>query len=288
MSAQPIISPTIGSALIAATERLERSSTSARIDAEIILCDVLNCNTAHLKAWPEKNLSAGQTQQFHQLIEQRASGSPVAYLIGKREFWSLDLDVTLATLIPRPETETLIEFVLEHFEHQKETRLVDLGTGSGAIALAIASERPDWIITATDISEDALAVAKQNADKHHIKNINFRLSHWFDALQGQSFDIIISNPPYVAENDPHLSTGDVRFEPSAALASGAAGMDDIKTITTEAPQYLNNNGWLILEHGYDQKKQVFDCLKLAGFESIIQKHDLSNQPRMTAGCYISN
>lgn len=280
--------PTISNALAAATRRLERSSPSSRIDAEILLCHTLGCNTAHLAAWPEKNLSIEQTQQFNQLIGERESGLPVAYLTGQREFWSLKLDVSTATLIPRPETETLVEFVLDQFDKQRTIQLVDLGTGNGAIALAIASERPDWKITATDISQNALTVAQQNADRHHISNVEFKTSHWFNALENQSFDIIISNPPYVAEDDPHLSTGDVRFEPVNALASGISGMDDIEAITSVASRYLKNNGWLILEHGFDQKKQVFDCFKAADFDPIIQKSDLSNQPRMTAGCYTSN
>lgn len=280
--------PGIGETLLAATQRLQASSGSARIDAEILLCHVLSCNTAHLAAWPEKNLSLEQTQQFDQLITKRESGTPVAYLTGRREFWSLELDVSADILIPRPETETLVEFVLEHFSQQKNMHVVDLGTGSGAIALAIAHEHPDWKITATDISQDALTVAQKNADKHQIKNIEFRISHWFDALKDQSFDIIISNPPYVAENDPHLSDGDVRFEPASALVSGINGMDDIKAITTEVARYLKHNGWLILEHGYDQKKQVLDCFKAAGFKTIVQKSDLLNQPRMTAGRFSSS
>jgi release factor glutamine methyltransferase len=278
---------TIANALTAATKRLEQTSTSARIDAESLLCHTLKCNTAHLAAWPEKILNTDQTQQFNQLIAERESGTPISYLTGQREFWSLELGVSPVTLIPRPETETLVEFVLEQFDAKKEMRLVDLGTGSGAIALAIAHERPDWKVTATDISEDALAVAQQNAEKHHIKNIEFKSSHWFDALKGQTFDIIISNPPYIAQDDPHLSSGDVRFEPASALSSGVTGMDDIEIITSTAAHYLKDNGWLILEHGYDQKKQVFDCFKSAGFEDILQKSDLSNQPRMTAGRYIS-
>lgn len=288
MSDQAIIYPTISNALSKATVLLEGSSPSARIDAEILLCHALGCNTAHLAAWPEKALTTEQTHHYNQLINQRESGSPVAYLTGKREFWSLELSVSPATLIPRPETETLVEFVLEQFAMQQEVQLVDLGTGSGAIALAIARERPHWVITATDISQDALSIARQNAERHHIRNVDFRISHWFETLSDKSFDIIISNPPYVAKNDSHLSTGDVRFEPVDALASGITGLDDIKAITSAAPKYLNDEGWLILEHGYDQKNQVYDCLKTAGFEPILQKYDLSNQPRMTAGCYISN
>lgn len=288
MSSQADTNPTISYALSNATQQLQDSSSSARVDAEVLLCYTLNCNTAHLAAWPEKELTTTQLQQYIQLIEQRESGTPVAYLTGKREFWSLELSVSLATLIPRPETETLVDFVLEHFDNQKKIRLLDLGTGSGAIALAIASERPNWMITATDISDSALAIAQNNAAHHQISNINFCNSHWFEALSGESFDIIISNPPYIAKTDPHLSMGDVRFEPPAALAAGIKGLDDIEVITSMAPQYLHNDGWLILEHGYDQKTPVFDCYKTAGFEQISQQSDLSGQPRMTAGCYISN
>jgi len=274
----------ISETLLAATKRLQASSSSARIDSEILLCHVLDCNSAHLAAWPEKKLTLELAQQFDQLISQRESGSPVAYLTGKREFWSLELEVTQATLIPRPETETLIEFVCEQFSQQKKYHVVDLGTGSGAIALAIAREQPDWKITATDISQDALKVAQKNAVNHQIKNVEFKISHWFEALKGESFDIIISNPPYIAEDDPHLADGDVRFEPENSLISGKQGMDDIKVITAEAARYLKINGWLILEHGYDQKKQVMDCFEASGFKTIVQKTDLLNQPRMTAGC----
>ncbi len=277
----------ISETLLAATKRLQASSSSARIDTEILLCHVLDCNSAHLAAWPEKKLSPGQAQQFDQLISRRETGTPVAYLTGKREFWSLELEVTPATLIPRPETETLIEFVLEQFKQQKKCHVVDLGTGSGAIALAIAREHPDWEITATDISQDALTVAQKNAAKHQINNVEFKISHWFNALKGESFDIIISNPPYVAEGDPHLLNGDVRFEPAISLISGKQGMDDVEIITAEAGRYLKNNGWLILEHGYDQKKQVQDCFEASDFKTIVQKTDLPGQSRMTAGCRTS-
>jgi release factor glutamine methyltransferase len=277
----------IAETLLAAIEQLQPSSVSARMDAEILLCHVLGCNSAHLAAWPEKKLISSQILQYNQLIDQRKAGMPVAYLTGSREFWSLKLDVSTSTLIPRPETETLIEFVLEQFGQQKKLRVADLGTGSGAIALAIASERPDWEITATDISQGALSIAQKNTEKYQVKNIEFIESHWFNALENKSFDIIISNPPYVAQDDPHLSKGDVRFEPMSALTSGIKGMDDIQTITANAGRYLNKNGWLIIEHGYDQKKLVQDCFEAAGFENIQQKSDLINQPRMTAGSHPS-
>jgi release factor glutamine methyltransferase len=279
---------TISEALRSASEQLQPFTSSARIDAEALLCFVLQRNTAHFAAWPEKVLSKNDALHFEQLILERSTGTPVAYLTGHREFWSLKLAVTADTLIPRPETETLIEFVLEECGNKKHCHLADLGTGSGAIAIAIASERPDWNITATDISQDALAVAQKNARAHHIKNISFTTSRWFDALADQSFDIIISNPPYIAEKDPHLSEGDVRFEPVNALASGELGMDDIEIITHSAKQHLNQQGWLILEHGFDQKQAVFDCMQSAGFVPIIQKNDLSNQPRMTAGFFATD
>lgn len=279
---------TISDALHSAARQLQPFTSSARIDAEALLCFVLQCNTAHLAAWPEKLLTPEQAASFSELIQHRQTGTPIAHLTGHREFWSLNLEVTPATLIPRPETETLIEFVLEQCENKKNCRLVDLGTGSGAIAIAIASERPDWNITATDISQQALAIAQNNAERHNLKNISFTMSNWFDALHEQSFDIIISNPPYIAENDPHLLQGDVRFEPPGALTSGAKGMNDIKLITQAAKQHLNKQSWLILEHGFDQKQAVFDCMHAAGFDPIIQHNDLLNQPRVTAGYHISH
>jgi release factor glutamine methyltransferase len=276
---------TLSEALLSAIEQLKTSSDSARLDAEILLCHVLDCNTAHLAAWPEKKLSAEQAQALGQLVDKRQSGIPVAYLTGHREFWSLELEVSPATLIPRPETETLVEFVFEQFGQQKNMRIADLGTGSGAIAIAIALEHPDWKITATDISQNALSIAQKNADRHQVRNVEFKIGHWFDALKNEHYDLVISNPPYVAESDPHLSSGDVRFEPVSALASGSKGMDDIEIITGAARHHLNKNGWLIIEHGYDQKKRVLDCFKTAGFDNIQQRCDLMNQPRMTAGCH---
>lgn len=234
-------------------------------------------------AWPEKELDNEQSALFEQLIKQRANGTPVAYLTGEKEFWSLTFNVSSDTLIPRPETELLVETVLSHFQNSTALTLADMGTGSGAIAIAIASEQPEWNITATDRSPGALEVARSNAKKHQIKKINFIESNWFDAMLDLCFDVIVSNPPYIASDDAHLSSGDVRFEPQTALISGLIGMDDIIQISSRCKQHLNENGWLVFEHGYDQKEAVFECLKDYGFCNIIQLDDLSGNPRVSMG-----
>ena len=275
--------PSIAQALKQASQKLTETSDSARLDAEVLLCQVLDCTATHLIAWPEKLLNDKQTQTFNQLIERRHTGIPVAYLIGSKEFWSLNFKVTPATLIPRPDTEILVEFVLNKFSDQKNLKLLDLGTGSGAIAIAIASERPNWEIVATDISTEALSIAAENARQHQITNIQFIESNWFEQLDRQYFDLIISNPPYIAEHDEHLSQGDVRFEPLSALASGETGLDDINRITAQSKKYLKPNGWLAFEHGYDQKQSVYDCFNHYQFQNITQLTDLSGLPRVTAG-----
>jgi release factor glutamine methyltransferase len=275
----------IAQALKDASKALAETSDSARLDAEVLLRHVLNCSATHLIAWPEKLLDEKQIQTFRLLIEQRQAGTPIAYLTGHKEFWSLDFKVTAATLIPRPDTEILVEFVLNQFSDRKKLNLVDLGTGSGAIAIAIASEKPGWEITATDISDEALAVARENARTHQITNIKFVESNWFKQLSGQLFDLIISNPPYIAAQDEHLSQGDVRFEPASALISGETGMDDIQHITSQSIEYLNPGGWLAFEHGYNQKQQVSDCLNHHHFQNITPLKDLSGKPRVTAGSY---
>lgn len=277
--------PSIAQAIKDASLALAQISDSAHLDAEVLLCHVLNCAATHLMAWPEKVLDEKQVQTFRQLVEQRQHGTPIAYLTGNKEFWSINFKVTPDTLIPRPDTELLIEFVLEKFSDQNKIKAIDLGTGSGAIAIAIASERPNWNMFATDISNGALAVAKENARLNNIANIKFIKSNWFDQLEHQQFDLIISNPPYIATKDEHLSQGDVRFEPISALTSGETGMNDIERITSQAEEHLSKNGWLIFEHGYNQKQAVYDCLQHHNFKKVIQLNDLSGQPRMTAGTF---
>ena len=273
----------IQQALQQASLNLAESSPSATLDAQVLLTFVLQCNTAHLAAWPEKDLSKKQESDFQQLLQQRKKGIPVAYLTGLREFWSLNFSVDNSTLIPRPETETLVEYILTKFNREDNLTLLDMGTGSGAIAIAIASEKPGWHIFASDISEQALQLARQNSDFHQTDNITFINSNWFENIRRDDFDIIISNPPYIADNDPHLQQGDVRFEPQSALTSGASGMDDIEHLCLHAGNHLKNNGRLIVEHGYDQKQAVAECFAKNGFTEIEQKKDLSGHTRMTAG-----
>ncbi|PCJ86618.1 MAG: protein-(glutamine-N5) methyltransferase, release factor-specific [Thiotrichaceae bacterium] len=273
----------IQQALEQADYDLSDASPSATLDAQVLLTHVLHCNTAHLLAWPEKQLNKEQTTNFLRLVKQRQSGKPVAHLTGLREFWSLDFFVNDSTLIPRPDTETLIEFVLNKFNSDQPYKLIDMGTGTGAIAISIAKEKPDWSITASDVSFDALDLAKKNSKHHHTDNISFTQSNWFENINANDFDIIISNPPYIAENDPHLQQGDVRFEPQSALTSGVVGMDDIIHLCQHAKNYLTSGGYLIVEHGYNQNQLVLDCFTNNGFTLIEQSRDLSGHIRMTAG-----
>jgi len=259
------------------------ANESADIDAQVLLCHVLQRNSAHLIAWPEKNLDEKQAALYLQLIQQRKQGLPVAHLTGQREFWSLDFSVDNSTLIPRPETETLVEFILEKFSDRKNLKLLDLGTGTGAIAIAIASEKPEWQIVASDVSEQALKLAAKNSEQHQIDNTRFIHSDWFNNIDEHNFDIIVSNPPYIADNDPHLQTGDVRFEPQRALTAGEGGMDDIEHLCLHAKDRLRKNGWLIVEHGYNQTQLVADCFAENAYTQIKQRKDLSGHVRMTAG-----
>ncbi len=262
---------------------LSETGESAALDAQVLLCHVLQCNTAHLAAWPEKNLSEEQASQYLQLMQQRKEGLPVAHLTGSREFWSLNFSVNNNTLIPRPETETLVEFVLEKFANTKSLKLLDMGTGTGAIAIAIATEKPEWKIFASDVSEQALNLAIQNSEQHQTSNTTFIHSDWFNDISEHDFDIIVSNPPYIADDDPHLSAGDVRFEPQSALTAGETGMDDIEHLCLHAKNHLLKNGWLIVEHGYNQKQLVADSFAKNGYTEIEQRNDLSGHTRMTAG-----
>lgn len=269
-------------ALQQARQRLANTSPSAVLDAEVLLSFVLKCNSAHLVAWPDKELTVEQTTHFLHLLQQRQQGMPVAYITGSREFWSLDFSVDNSTLIPRPETETLIDFILSTFTNSKKLKLLDMGTGSGAIAITIAREKPEWEIFASDISKQALQLAAQNSKKHQT-SVQLIHSDWFDNIPGKDFDIIVSNPPYIEADDPHLQQGDVRFEPATALVAGKTGMDDIKKLCLHAKRFLAEDGYLVIEHGYNQKQQVFNCFANNGFKQIEQKKDLSGHTRITAG-----
>tara|TARA_R110002072_G_scaffold39236_4_gene112877 strand:+ start:11859 stop:12704 length:846 start_codon:yes stop_codon:yes gene_type:complete len=259
------------------------SSDSARIDAESLLCSILKCDRSKLYAYPEQALSDEELDSFNELLALRAEGHPVAHLTGQKEFWSLNLQVSHDTLIPRPETELLVETALTLIPNDKETTLLELGTGTGAIAIAIASERNHSNITATDLSAKALNVAQLNARSLAIENINFKIADWFAFPDIENYDLIISNPPYICANDPHLKQGDVRFEPITALASGVDGLDDIRTIIQQAQHYLNTRGWLLLEHGYNQAAQVRQLFKDNGYTTVTSVKDYGGIERVSMG-----
>ena len=266
-----------------ATQQLDPVSDSARLDVELLLCSVLKKDRSFLHAWPEQELKQQQFDSFEKKIELRLQGQPVAHILGERGFWSLNLKVTKDTLIPRPDTERLVELALERIPKNADWKILDLGTGTGAIALSLAKERPDSFITATDQSNAALNIAKENAEKNHISNIEFIQSNWFEKLAAQQFNMIVSNPPYIKENDPHLTQGDVRFEPLSALTSGEEGLNDIRIIIKESQKYLTKEGILLLEHGYNQADAVCDLLNKAGFANVSYFKDDNDNPRVSIG-----
>ncbi|WP_426140914.1 peptide chain release factor N(5)-glutamine methyltransferase [Pseudomonas sp. DWP3-1-2] len=259
-------------------------SPTARLDIELLLAAALGKPRSFLHTWPERIVSSEAALTFASYLQRRRTGEPVAYILGQQGFWKLDLEVAPHTLIPRPETEMLVEAALELVPGFAPNRVLDLGTGTGAIALALASERPNWQVTAVDRVIEAVALAERNRQRLHLNNAKVLNSHWFSALEGQRFDVIISNPPYIASADPHLDTGDVRFEPNSALVAGADGLDDLRLITRQAPAHLNAGGWLLLEHGYDQGAAVRDLLSGQGFEKIQTRRDLGEHERITFGC----
>jgi len=279
--------PDIKTTLTSAVESLSGLSDSARLDCEWLLCFVLDKPRSYLHSWPEKMLSQDETVQFEKRLNRRVNGEPIAHILGERGFWSLNLKVTADTLIPRPETERLVELALGLIPNQSQWNILDLGTGTGAIALSLAMERPACFISATDQSLAALDVAKQNAMINKISNIEFIHSNWFAKLKNKKFDVIVSNPPYIEENDPHLQQGDVRFEPLSALTAGEDGLDDIRTIIKSSQAHLTQNGVLLIEHGYNQAESVCDLLNLAGFNKVKNFKDDNDIPRISIG-YISN
>lgn len=264
-----------------ATRRL--NTESARLDAEVLLAHVLQQPRSHFHAWPEKLLPADSREHFDQLLQRRLKGEPVAYLTGEREFWSLALSVNKDTLIPRPETETLVAQALQRIPADRPQLIADLGTGSGAIALAIACERPHCQIIATDIAAAAIETARHNARQLGILSIAFHTGDWCEPLTGMQFDMIVSNPPYIAEADPHLLSGDVRFEPRTALAAGPQGMDDLGQIAHCAANHLQAGGWLLMEHGYEQGVLARQLLEDTGFTEVIDYTDDAGLDRVIAG-----
>lgn len=257
---------------------------SATYEANLLLMSLLSVNRAWLIAHQGDVLPAITYTAFETLIKRRLDGEPIAYILGEREFFGLRLKVTSDTLIPRPDTETLVEAALTKIPTDSSpSRILDLGTGTGAIALAIASKRPYAQVIAVDASAGALKVAQENALNLQMPNVSLILSNWFTALTGKAFDVIVSNPPYIEANDAHLNQGDVRFEPRSALVSGEDGLDDIRHIITHAPQYLNPQGWLMFEHGYNQAHAVATLFERAGFHYIKTIKDLGGNDRVTLG-----
>ncbi|WP_051559940.1 peptide chain release factor N(5)-glutamine methyltransferase [Marinobacterium jannaschii] len=266
---------------LAQSARLEKLSDSARLDLELLLCHLLEKPRSYLFTWPDRTLTPQQQEAFMALLARREKGEPVAHILGYRDFWTLQLEVTPDTLIPRPDTETLVELALAKLDNG-DYRVADLGTGTGAIALALASERPAWQLTGCDRVAAAVALAERNRQRLGISNAGFCQSNWFDALEGE-FDLLVSNPPYIDPQDPHLAQGDVRFEPLSALVADNAGMADIQLIAEQARHYLKPGGWLMFEHGYDQGEASRRVLAQCGYSEISTEQDLGSRDRVTLG-----
>ncbi len=279
MNAPATIAETVKSAAL----RLDAHSESPRLDAEILLSTILGLPRAALIARADEALGIEQQRAYANLIRQRADGTPVAYLTGRREFWSLPLRVSPAVLIPRPETESLVEHALSLLPRDAACAVLDLGTGSGAIALSLAHERPRWMITAVDLSAAALEVAAQNAQALQLPRIEWRQGSWFDAVPGERFHLIAANPPYVAAHDPALAS--LCAEPLMALTAGPTGLEALSAIIERAPQHLHPRGWLALEHGLTQAQAVAQMLDRHGFSSIRTFPDFSGRPRVTLGVH---
>lgn len=257
------------------------NSESPEIDSQVLLCHIVDCQTTYLHTWPDKFLTETQQESFKQLIIQRQQGQPIAYLIGQRGFWTLDLKVTTDTLIPRPDTELLVSLALAKLK--PDMRVVDLGTGTGAVALSLAVENPTITIVAMDCFRPALDVAMRNAESNNINNIVFWQGSWLTAIAENSLDMVLSNPPYIENNDPHLSQGDVRFEPMSALISGTDGLDDIRQIIQQAQGCLKASGWLLIEHGYHQAQKIQQLFNDAEFIDVTTHQDFGGNDRVTMG-----
>lgn len=263
--------------------QLMRNSGIAAVDARVLLRTVLGENDAYLIAHAGDEVSAQHETQFRVVAARRACGEPVAYIVGEREFYGRVFAVSSTVLIPRPETELLVELALQRLPRDEPRRVLDLGTGSGCIAICIALERSTAHVTATDRSEAALYVAMKNAQRLSASNIEFRAGDWFGAIKGERFDVIVSNPPYVAAGNAHLAQGDLRFEPMAALAAGTDGLDCIRAIVADAPGHLERGGSLLLEHGYDQSEGCRALLAAAGFTQVQSWRDIAGIERITGG-----
>lgn len=288
LSVEQLSSMTIAQLISYGQQHLSPISDSAKLDVELLICFAINKPTTYLLTWPEQTLSKAQTKHFAELLLRRIDGEPIAYILKTREFWSLALQVSPATLIPRPDTEVLVELVLNNHQDKKLTCL-DLGTGTGAIALALASEQPSWQIDAVDYSDEAVILAQHNAKNLVLSQVNIFQSDWFSNIeQGKRYDVIVSNPPYIDEDDKHLSEGDVRFEPKSALVAQDKGLSDIKLIAAQARHYFNAIGYFYVEHGFEQTQTVQEILREFGYQKIATVKDYNGNDRITSGCFIKN
>jgi release factor glutamine methyltransferase len=264
-------------------QALGLSDREARFEAQVLLMRTAGIDRARLIARPDLAEQAAASPAYRAALGRRLLGEPVAYILGAREFYGLELEVSPAVLIPRPETELLVEAALERIPGQTAVRVLDVGTGSGCIALALAVQRPHALVVATDISSDALDVARRNAARHRVVNLELRQGSVFEPVAGERFDLVVSNPPYIPAGDAHLGQGDLRFEPKHALTPGADGMSVLSQLIDGAPAVLSAGGWLLLEHGFDQAGTVAAALSGAGFDAVATLHDLGGQPRVSAG-----
>ncbi len=279
------MSHTIHSLLTATAVQI--NSDSPRLDAELLLARAIDKPRSYFFSWPDKSLSSDDIEKFQRLATRRIQGEPIAHILGEQEFWSNNFKVTADTLIPRPDTEVLVEQSLTQLPSDTVSHIVDLGTGSGCIAISIALERPHWHVTAVDLSSAALAVAEENADRLAAHNVQCVESSWCESLEDNHFDLIISNPPYIREQDEHLDQGDVRFEPRSALTAGKDGLEDIRIISQQAKAKLKNGGILLIEFGYDQADAVVEILQTDNYQNIQRHLDLAGIVRAISAVYIS-
>jgi release factor glutamine methyltransferase len=279
------------SAVLQRSAELQPASDSALLDTELLLCHCLNVDRTWLKTWPDHQLQDAQIAEFDQLFSRRLRGEPVAFIVGSQGFWTLDLCVSPHTLIPRPETELIVEQALQ-LALPAASQVLDLGTGTGAIALALATERPDWQIIGVDVQPQAVELAEHNRRLHQLHNVSILQSDWFSALASaqpsKKFDLIVSNPPYIESEDSHLLAGDVRFEPASALVAGIDGLDDLRLIIGQSSGFLQQAGWLLVEHGYNQGALVRDLFVAAGFQSVNTYADYNQLDRITLGCLLGS
>lgn len=281
MTVIPQANETINHWLVHGKHLLSAVSDSAKLDSQILLAFVLNKEISYLLTWPEKLVDEPIEKKYLCLLDRRLFGEPIAYIVGYKEFWSLPFKVSPATLIPRPDTEILVEQVLTHFGDEDNMRCLDLGTGTGAIALAIASEKSAWQIDAVDFNQEAVSLALSNAENLQLSQVNIFQSDWFEALVGKKFDVIVANPPYIDAQDDNLNKGDVRFEPETALIANEKGLADIRHIAERAVNYFNAEGALFFEHGFEQGKDVRNILMSLGYEEIVTVKDLNGLDRVS-------